>query len=124
MMGIRLIQISAVYFVIGVGFGLYMSMAHSYEFVGVHAHVNLLGWLSLAVIGAIYSIYPELAATKLAKTHFWLHNIALPVMMIGLFFLILGQESLVPVVATGGTVMVLAIILFALNVLMNMKPRA
>ncbi len=122
-MGIRLIQISTVYFVIGVGFGLYMSIAHSYEFVGVHTHVNLLGWLSLAVIGAIYSIYPELAATKLAKTHFWLHNIALPVMMIGLFFLILGQESLVPVVATAGTVMVLAIVLFAWNVLMNMKPR-
>jgi cbb3-type cytochrome oxidase subunit 1 len=124
MMGIRLIQISAVYFVIGVGFGLYMSMAHSYDFVGVHTHVNLLGWLSLAVIGAIYSSYPDLAATKLAKTHFWLHNIALPVMMIGLFFLVLGQEALVPVVAAGGIVMVLAIVLFALNVWMNLKPRA
>ncbi|WP_394232354.1 cytochrome-c oxidase [Niallia oryzisoli] len=123
-MGIRLIQISAVYFVIGVGFGLYMSMADAHEFVGVHAHVNLLGWLSLAVIGTIYSVYPELAATKLAKTHFWLHNIALPVMMIGLYFLILGQEALVPVVAAGGTVMVLAIVLFALNVLINGKQRA
>ncbi|WP_071395170.1 cytochrome-c oxidase [Bacillus tuaregi] len=123
-MGNRLIKIAALYFVIGVGLGLYMSMAHSYDFVGVHAHVNLLGWLSLAVIGAIYSIYPELSTSKLAKTHFWLHNIALPIMMIGLFFLILGQEALVPVVAASGTVMVLAILLFAFNVWMNLKPKA
>ena len=77
-MGSRLIKISAIYFVIGVSLGLYMSIVHSYVLTSVHVHINLLGWVSLALAGIIYTLFPDLASTKLAKTHFWLHNITLP----------------------------------------------
>ena len=83
-MGSRLIKISAIYFVIGVSLGLYMSIVHSYVLTSVHVHINLLGWVSLALAGIIYTLFPDLASTKLAKIHFWLHNITLPIMMLGL----------------------------------------
>ena len=122
-MGSRFIKISVVYFAIGVCLGLYMSIAHSYELASVHVHINLLGWVSLALAGIIYTLFPDLAATKLAKTHFWLHNITLPIMMLGLSFILYGQEALTPVVAISGTILVLAIILFALNILSKLKSK-
>ena len=120
-MAIRFIQISVVYFVIGVGLGLYMSMAHTGDLMPVHAHVNLLGWMSLGLAGVIYSLYPQLSNTALAKTHFWLHNISLPVMMLSLAFVLEGVEALGPFISVGATVLVIAIILFALNVLLNIR---
>lgn len=120
-MGIRLIKISVCYFTIGVCIGLYMSIAHSYTLTPVHVHINLLGWTALTLAGILYHLFPHLASTVLAKTHFWLHNISLPIMMLGLAFVVQGNESLVPAVAAGGTVLVLAIILFAINILTNLK---
>lgn len=120
-MGLRFLKISVVYFAIGVCMGLYMSIRHDYALTGVHVHINLLGWVSFALAGVIYILFPTLASTKLAKTHFWLHNISLPIMMIGLSFILYGQVSLTPVVAASGTVLVLAIILFAINILKNLK---
>jgi cbb3-type cytochrome oxidase subunit 1 len=122
-MGTRFIKISAVYFAIGVSLGLYMSIAHSYELSSVHVHINLLGWVSLAIAGIIYTLFPDLASTKLAKAHFWLHNITLPIMMLGLSFILYGQDAWTPIVAISGTILVLAIILFALNILIKLKAK-
>jgi cbb3-type cytochrome oxidase subunit 1 len=120
-MGFRFIKISVVYFAIGVCLGLYMSIIHTSTLSSVHVHINSLGWVSLALVGIIYTLFPNLASTKLAKIHFWLHNISLPIMMLGLAFIMYGQAALIPVVASAGTVLVLAIILFAINVLKNLK---
>ena len=88
--GNTLIKISVVYFLIGVTLGLYMSVAHDYALTGVHVHINLLGWMSLAIAGIFYKLFPHLAQTATAKVHFWLHNLGLPVMMISLAFVVSG----------------------------------
>jgi cbb3-type cytochrome oxidase subunit 1 len=120
-MGIRLIKISAVYFTIGVCLGLYMSISHSFTLAPVHVHINLLGWTALTLAGIIYHLFPQAAATKLAKTHFWIHNIGLPLMMIGLIFVVYGNNAWIPVTALGGTLIVIAVIVFTINVLQNVK---
>ncbi|MED1470321.1 cytochrome-c oxidase [Bacillus salipaludis] len=120
-MGIKFIKISVVYFVIGVCIGMYMSMTEKFDFTPVHVHINLLGWMSMALAGLIYVAFPAAAETSLAKVHFWLHNISLPIMMIGLAFLVSGTTAAAPAVATGGTLMVLGIILFAINILKNLR---
>jgi cbb3-type cytochrome oxidase subunit 1 len=90
-MGVRLIKIAVVYFGIGVLFGMYMSITEQMQFAAVHAHINLLGWASLALAGIVYHLFPSAATTVLAKLHFWLHNIGLPVMMVGLALLLSGN---------------------------------
>ncbi|WJQ07093.1 cytochrome-c oxidase [Geobacillus stearothermophilus] len=120
-MGVKLIKISVVYFVIGVCIGLGMSMTHSFALTPVHVHINLLGWTALTLAGIIYHLFPQAAATKWAKVHFWLHNIGLPVMMIGLVFVVYGNEAFVPVTAIGGVLVVIGVILFAINVLKNVR---
>jgi cbb3-type cytochrome oxidase subunit 1 len=120
-MGARLIKISSVYFVIGVLLGMYMSMTENPMLSPVHAHVNLLGWASLALAGLVYAVYPAAAETTLAKFHFWLHNIGLPVMMISLAFFLTGSSWATPIIAIGGVLTVLGVILFAINIFRNVK---
>lgn len=122
MIGIRFIKMAVIYFVIGVSMGLYMSIVHSYTLTSVHVHINLLGWVSMAIIGTVYCLFPAAASTKLAKVQFWLYNIFLPIMMIGLAFVVNGNEALIPAVAVGGTILVISVILLAINIIIHVKP--
>ena len=118
-MGVKLIKISVVYFSLGALLGLYMSMAQNYSYTGVHAHVNLLGWSSLTLAGILYLLFPKAASSLSSKIHFWLHNIGLPVMMIGLFMAISGYDQFLIMIPVGGVTVVLAVLVFAFNILKN-----
>ncbi|EKN66482.1 hypothetical protein BABA_15272 [Neobacillus bataviensis LMG 21833] len=115
-MGKTFLKIAAVYFSIGVLLGMTMGIIHDFRLTSVHAHVNLLGWVSSAIFGLIYSVYPFAAKTKLAKTHFWLHNIGLPVMMIGLVCETFGITAGLPVMIVGSLAVVVGTLLFTTNI--------
>lgn len=95
----RLIWIAALYLVVGTMLGLYMGTTENFALMPVHAHVLLAGWLSLAMAGVIYRLYPAASDTRLAKTHFWLHNLGLPMFMLGLASKLTGHDvpALLPV---------------------------
>ena len=45
-----------------------------------HTHINLLGWVEMAIFGTIYYVVPRLYQSplysyRLMKIHFWTHNI-------------------------------------------------
>ena len=47
-----------------------------------HGHINLLGWVEMAIFGAIYYFIPRLVnrpiySMKLVKIPFWMHNVGL-----------------------------------------------
>jgi cbb3-type cytochrome oxidase subunit 1 len=65
----------------------------------VHAHLNLLGWASLALFGIVYRLYPELAARRLAAVHFALSVPAALMFPIGIALSILMERPLVAIVA-------------------------
>lgn len=50
--------------VLGTGMGIAMGMAHDFQLAPVHAHLNLLGWTSLALMGLTYRAWPALAAPR------------------------------------------------------------
>lgn len=50
------------------------------------------------------------------------HNIGLPVMMIGLFFMIvLENQAFTPVVAVGATLTAIGVLIFVYHILKNLK---
>lgn len=121
-MGKTLLKISVVYFMIGISFGLYMSFTHVFNLTSVHVHLNLVGWVSLALVGLFYHLYPNLEQSGLAKAHFWLHNIGLPVMMISIATAILGGPEIFFLFATlGGVMTVLGVLCFGFNVLTRLE---
>jgi cbb3-type cytochrome oxidase subunit 1 len=120
-MGLRFLKIAVVYLVLGALLGLTMGIMQKFVLAPVHAHLLLLGWASLALAGLIYHLYPAAAETRLAHTHFWLHNLGLPPFMVGLAMLLTGRESAAAVVAPSATVVLVGLVAFAANVLVNVK---
>jgi cbb3-type cytochrome oxidase subunit 1 len=117
------IKLAALYLLIGVVFGMAMAGSHSFEFIPVHAHINLLGWATMALVGIIYYLFPRAGGSRLGLWHFWLHNLALPVAMIALFFTLAGHPQLEKLAILASAVIVLGVVLLVVNLFVNMRPR-
>lgn len=117
--GIRLLQIASVYLVIGLGMGLAMAMSSNFGLTSVHAHILLLGWATMALAGMVYLLMPGCSQSRLAKLHFWGHNLGLPVMMVGLALFLHGVKSAETVVALSSIVVLISLVIFTVNVFRN-----
>lgn len=117
------LRLSVIYLIVGVGLGIAMGATGNFSLRPVHAHLNLLGWATIALAGLIYGAYPDAGGSRLAKIHFWLHNTALPVMMASLAWFLNGHPEIVPVLAASEFVAAGGVIVFACNVFLNVKPR-
>jgi hypothetical protein len=118
------LKLAVVYLIGGVALGIAMGASGNFMLRPVHAHLNLLGWATLALAGLVYAVYPRAAQSRLARVHFWLHNAALPVMMGALTLLLLGHAEVVPVLAGAEIVAAVGVIVFAANVFINVRPNA
>ena len=67
---LRLIRIAAIFGLIGTVLGSHMAGAGSYAFKAVHAHILLVGWLSMFSWGVFYKIY-KVRASKLITFQGW-----------------------------------------------------
>ncbi len=88
-LGVKFLKVSLIYFIIGVTMGAIMTIGPIYDFIVLsklferaHAHINLIGWLSLSIIGFIYYLLlknPDkpLFSEKLGDMGFWLINIGI-----------------------------------------------
>ena len=119
-MSSKFLKIAVCYALLGIAMGLQMGMNHDFTNRPVHVHVNLLGWVSMAVMAACYQLFPALARSPLASAHFWLHNVGLPVMMLGLYLMFHGLADLGGALTGVGSITVaLGFGVFALNVWLN-----
>ncbi len=118
----RWLRVAVVSFVLAVAFGVHMAASHDFRLIPVHAHLNLLGWVSMALIGLVYRAFPAAANSRIAKVQFWLHNIMLPPLMAGVGYLRLtGDEKIEPVLAICSIAILVSAVLFAFNVLRQPK---
>ncbi len=117
----RLIHTAVAFFVVGVALGTTMGATQDFRFVHVHAHINLLGWVALGMIGLIYRLHPHLQQGWLAHTHYWLHTVGLIVFMGSFAWGIVTGVKPVPFIATGATMVSLAVLLFAANVFTRLR---
>ena len=67
--------------------------AHGRLITLAHGHINLLGWVEMAIFASLYHVVPTVAqrqiySLKLVKVHFWMHNFGLIGMVV--FFLMAG----------------------------------
>jgi hypothetical protein len=119
--GIVWLKLSVVYLIIGISMGIAMGASQNFTLRPVHAHINLLGWTTMALAGLIYSVFPKAGESRLARLHFWLLNLALPVMMSALGLLLFGKVGVAPVLALAEIVAALGIVAFAVNMFINLK---
>ncbi|MDE5413400.1 hypothetical protein [Alkalihalobacterium chitinilyticum] len=66
-----LLRTSAIYAVIGVFMGGHMAGAGSYMFRAIHAHILVVGWLSLFAFAVFYALFAIPKKSKLATVQVW-----------------------------------------------------
>jgi uncharacterized membrane protein YgdD (TMEM256/DUF423 family) len=96
---LKFLLLGAIMLSAGVTLGIVMGMRQDFALAPVHAHINLVGWASLALFGIVYKLYPELARSRLAALHFILAAPAAILFPLGIALSILYDRPLVAVAA-------------------------
>lgn len=104
--------LAAVYFAAGIVMGIVMGASGDHALFPVHAHLNLLGWVSMALFGLISKAHPAIAEGRVASLHFWLYNAAVPVMLGALALRIKGLHAAEPVIGLASVAVGCATLLF------------
>ncbi|AJD90284.1 hypothetical protein [Jeotgalibacillus malaysiensis] len=115
--GLRLIQISAIFGFIGTYLGSHMAGVMDYSLRPIHAHILLVGWLSVFAWGIFYQIF-EIKYKKLVTIHCISAIIGAIGLTSGMWFynlnpLNLGDTFVLVFFIVGGTILLIAFFLFA-----------
>ena len=116
-----LLRWALLYLLTGIALGIYMSASQDYAIMPVHAHVNLLGWASLALAALIYKAYPAAGASPLARVHFWAQIPSLPILLGALYAYLRGNAAVEPLLAIGSSVVAIGALALAINVFRNVR---
>lgn len=90
-LGEKFLKTSLIYLIIGVTMGALLTVKPVHDFAiqsplfaGAHSHINLIGWVSMAIIGGIYFLIQKktLHSEKIGNTGFWLLNAGIAAMFI------------------------------------------
>lgn len=96
--------------VCGVALGIGMGIAHDFQLAPVHAHTNLVGWASLALMGLTFRAYPQLAEGRLAVAQFVISAGSAVSFPPGIYLAVTQDQPVVAIVA--GIVWFLGALLF------------
>lgn len=96
----------------GMSLGIYMGMAHDFALAPAHAHLNLLGWVTMMLYG-LYHRGVERSGNRLAWTQVGAGALGFPLMSGGLgVYLATGDDRLVLVVIAGSVLCLGSMLLF------------
>lgn len=98
----KFLLLATLYLAGGVGLGIYMGISDDLMLAPVHAHLNLLGWVSCAIFGLFYRLYPEAAGTLAARLHFLLSVTSALLLPVGIAVSILRQDPWLAVAGSLG----------------------
>jgi len=107
------LRLAALYFAIGVILGVVMGASGDHSLFPLHAHINLLGWVSMALFGLIGIVCPSVSIGRIATAQFWMHNVGVPVMLGALALKLKGSEAAEPVLGVASIIVGLSVVLFA-----------
>jgi hypothetical protein len=105
-----------VFLIAGISIGLHMSIAQDHSATGAHAHVNLLGWVTMALFGGYHALNPQKAAGRLAMVQYVTYTLGVGVMTPSLYLMLTGNAAMEPVVAVSSLITFAGAILFAVIV--------
>lgn len=113
----RFLRTGVVIVVIGMALGLYMASTEDHRLMPVHAHINVIGWLSFFAIGLYYRLFPDAAEGALPNWQYWLLLVGIVLMAISLGFLMTtGALFWGPIAGLAGVLLIIGMFLFAITV--------
>lgn len=95
----------------GMLLGLYMGIAADNKLLVVHVAMMLTGFVTLAIYGMLYRLWPAMAKTPLARAQFWISSLGAAGIIIGSYFF--ATSGSVPLVAGSSIVFTVGAALMA-----------
>lgn len=113
---IRLIRLAAIFALIGTYLGSHMSGSGSYEYRPIHAHILLVGWLSMFAWGIFYRGF-KVKSQKLVTIHGWTAIVGVLGLTLGMWFYNInpfnfGSTFTLVFFIVGGTTLLISFALF------------
>lgn len=103
------------YGLLGLLLGNVMGASGDHSQMPTHAHIMLIGWVSFAIFGMFYHVFPERARALLARLHFWLGQVSFLALVIALFLIFSGRIAAgEPIAAVASVAYLMSMLLFAL----------
>lgn len=110
-------QAAVLVVLVGMGWGIVMAISHDHSTMPAHAHLNLLGWVSLFLFGVFYHLHPGLDRSRFAVAQVALWIIGTVVMVAGVALIHTGREVGEPLAGIGSILALAAMVMFAWAVL-------
>src|SRR5262245_14378648 len=103
---------------VGGAIGMYMAGGGNAGYVGLHVHLNLVGWATMALCGTFYALTPETFSPRLAWINFWVLTLGIVVFFPAFaLFLSRGNDpQFEPVMSAGNGLTGLGMLIFGVSV--------
>ena len=113
------LRMAVLYAIAGMVLGIVMAMSEDHSQMPTHAHINLVGWASMALYAVVYRVWPEAAASRLAWWHFALANLGTLTMIVGVAAIMSDHPGAEPLATIGSLVTLVAMLLFGAIVVLR-----
>jgi hypothetical protein len=110
--------------IIGMSAGIAMAISNNHSPMPAHAHLNLLGWVSMFLIGMFYRAHPGLDASRFALAQVGLWVVGTVVLTTGVALIYLGHPEFEPLAGVGSFALLGAMLMFAYAVFRPETNRA
>ncbi len=122
----RFLQLAVLGALTGMSLGVMMGKSEDFTLAPLHAHINLLLWVSMTLYGLFYRVVPKAAQGPLPVVHFWVNVLGVLTMLPSLAALLLGragrpimglsEAQAGPIVGIASVIVLLSMLLFAIIV--------
>jgi hypothetical protein len=125
-------RVSAAFFAVGVLcvlmgmlWGIHMAIAKDFALMPAHAHLNLVGWVTMSLFGTFYALTANTMSPRLAWANFVISGLGVVVMIPSLAIMLsTGNEKVEPFVAIGSVLTVIGLLVFGVSVVRELvRPR-
>jgi hypothetical protein len=110
--------VGVVYVLAGMFWGMHMGEAQDFVMAPAHAHLNLLGWVTMGLYGTFYALTQRTMSSMLAWINFAVSALGV-VVMIPFLALFLGSSNdpkYIPGIVVGEVLTVLGMLIFGASV--------
>jgi hypothetical protein len=105
-------QAAVLFVVAGMIWGIVMAISDDHSAMPAHAHLNLLGWVSLFLFGIFYHLHPAIDASRTASMQVWIWIASTVILTIGVGLAHTGHAVGDPVAAIGSILILGDMLLF------------
>jgi len=103
-----------VYGLLGMALGLHMAIGNDHGQRVTHAHMLVIGWVSFFLFGLFYLHFGTAVNRLLAAIHFWVAQVSMFGMMVGLWLIYSGRTQYEPIPAASASAYAVSFVVFAL----------